>query len=160
MTLARMDRLWWALRIGLGTTALVAGADKFFDRLTRWEKYLAPEARRRLPVSRQQFMYVVGAVEILVGLGILARPTRLGSYAMAAWLSGIAANLVMNEDYDIAVRDLNMALGAVALGELTAALHKERRRLGSIVQEPHISEWPASREAWRANWPEGHRRSV
>jgi uncharacterized membrane protein YphA (DoxX/SURF4 family) len=111
---------FWALRIALGATAFLAGADKFTNVLTDWEKYIAPEASEKLPLSNKNFMRVVGLIEMLVGIGILSPKSRISSYAASVWLSCIAANLVMNKDYDIAVRDINMAVGAFALGQLDA----------------------------------------
>ncbi len=70
-------------------------------------------------------MRMVGVIEMLVGAGILGPRHRLSSYAASAWLLAIAADLMMNEDYDIAVRDVNMAVAAFALGQLSAA--RERR---------------------------------
>ena len=110
-----LDDVYWALRIGLGSTAFLAGLDKFTNLLTHWEKYLAPQVREQLPVSEKTFMYSVGVIEMLVGLGVLTNQTKLASYAASAWLLGIAGNLVLNGDYDIAVRDVNMALAAFAL---------------------------------------------
>ena len=110
-----LDDVYWALRIGLGSTAFLAGLDKFTNLLTHWEKYLAPQVREQLPVSEKTFMYGVGVIEMLVGLGVLTNQTKLASYAASAWLLGIAGNLVLNGDYDIAVRDVNMALAAFAL---------------------------------------------
>jgi hypothetical protein len=40
----RLGTAWWALRIGLGAGAFVAGLDKYFDRLTTWSMYLSPLA--------------------------------------------------------------------------------------------------------------------
>ncbi len=40
----RLDAAWWALKIGLGVGAFAAGADKFFNLLAHWEKYLSPVA--------------------------------------------------------------------------------------------------------------------
>jgi len=90
---------FWALRIALGATAFLAGADKFTNVLTDWEKYIAPEASEKLPLSNKNFMRVVGLIEMLVGIGILSPKSRIHSYAASAWLSCIAANLVMNKDY-------------------------------------------------------------
>jgi len=39
-------------------------------------------------------MHVIGGIEMLMGLVILAGYTRLGGYVAAIWLVGIAANLV------------------------------------------------------------------
>jgi uncharacterized membrane protein YphA (DoxX/SURF4 family) len=117
----KMDSAFWALRLGLGATAFLAGADKFTNLLTNWEKYLAPRARKDLPVSSKTFMRGIGVIEMLVGIGILSPRHRVSSYAASAWLLAIAANLWLNEDYDIAVRDLNMAIGAFALAQLGSA---------------------------------------
>lgn len=136
-SLRRIDRISSVLRIGLGATAFLAGADKFTNLLTDWDKYLAPQVRQRLPISEKTFMRLVGAIEMAAGVGVLAGPTRVSSYIVSAWLTGIAANLALNGDYDIAVRDLNMALGAAALGELCAV--RERTRGRSIPQEPHVT---------------------
>ena len=122
----KLEQAFWALRLGLGATAFLAGADKFTNLLTNWEKYLAPEARRKLPVSGKNFMRVVGIVEMLVGLGMLSPRSKISSYAASGWLLSIALNLWLNEDYDIAVRDLNMALGAFALARLSGAHEKQR----------------------------------
>jgi uncharacterized membrane protein YphA (DoxX/SURF4 family) len=116
----KITSAFWALRIALGATAFLAGADKFTNLLTDWEKYIAPEASEKLPLSNKNFMRVVGLIEMLVGIGILSPKSRISSYAASVWLSCIAANLVMNKDYDIAVRDINMAVGAFALGQLDA----------------------------------------
>ncbi|MBV9436716.1 MAG: hypothetical protein JOZ44_11725, partial [Acidobacteria bacterium] len=52
---------------------------------------------------------------------ILSPKAEISSYVAAGWLSCIAANLVLNKDYDVAVRDINMAIGAFVLGRLCAA---------------------------------------
>jgi uncharacterized membrane protein YphA (DoxX/SURF4 family) len=110
-----LDDVYWLLRTGIGATAFLAGLDKFTNLLTDWEKYLAPQVEERLPVSGKVFMRGVGVIEMLVGLGILTQKPKLASYTASAWLLGIAADLILNGDYDIAVRDVNMALAAYAL---------------------------------------------
>ena len=112
---------FWALRVGLGATAFIAGADKFTNLLTNWGKYVTPEADEKLPLSRENFMRAVGVIEMLVGVGILSPRTRVSSYSAAAWLMAIAGNLWLNKDYDVAVRDVNMAIAAFALGQLSGA---------------------------------------
>jgi uncharacterized membrane protein YphA (DoxX/SURF4 family) len=121
----KIQSAFWALRLGLGATAFLAGADKFTNLLTDWQKYLAPEADEKIPLRRKNFMRAVGVVEMLVGVGILSPKPRLASFACAAWLAAIAGNLWINEDYDIAVRDLNMAIGAFALAQLSGAREEE-----------------------------------
>jgi hypothetical protein len=119
------DRLftpWLALRVGLGAAAFLAGLDKFFNILADWPAYLSPLALQVLPVSAGTFMQVIGVVEMAVGLVILTGYTRLGGYVAAVWLLGIALNLVTTGHYfDIAVRDVIMAISAFALARLTEA---------------------------------------
>lgn len=122
-----LEDAYWALRIGLGATAFLAGLDKFTNLLTDWEKYLAPQVKEKLPISGRQFMYGIGVIEMLVGLGILTTSPRAAGYTASAWLLGIAGNLVLNGDYDIAVRDVNMALAAYALARSEGSRQSHRR---------------------------------
>jgi uncharacterized membrane protein YphA (DoxX/SURF4 family) len=135
----RLGAAFWALKIGLGASAFLAGADKFTNLLTRWEKYLAPEASRKLPISNRNFMRAVGVVEMLVGAGILTNRTRLASYAATAWLAAIAGDLIMNEQYDIAVRDVNMALGAFALAQLSSIREQHEEEEGLVERRLHAA---------------------
>jgi uncharacterized membrane protein YphA (DoxX/SURF4 family) len=115
----RLDKIWWVLRIGLGLGPFLAGLDKFFNILADWNAYLSPAVERALPMSGPAFMRLVGVVEMVVGLAILGRWTRLGAYVATGWLVAIAANLVTVGMFDIAVRDLEIAIGAYALARLT-----------------------------------------
>lgn len=117
-----LDSAWWALRIGLGVGPFLAGLDKFFNILTNWSMYLSPMAEKMLPVSGTTFLRAAGVIEMLVGLAILTRWTRWGAFVAGAWLVAIAINLVSSGGfYDIAVRDVEMAVAAFALAQLTAA---------------------------------------
>jgi uncharacterized membrane protein YphA (DoxX/SURF4 family) len=123
------------LRWTLGVTAFVAGADKFTNLLTDWEQYLAPIVERNLPLSGRDFMRLVGVIEMVVGTLILRGHRRLGGYIAGLWLLGISANLIATGKYfDVAARDVNMAVAALALaslaGERSQELHEieEERR--------------------------------
>jgi hypothetical protein len=119
---SRLDQAWWALRIGLGVGPFLAGLDKYFNLLTNWTTYISPLALRILPFSGQTFMHIVGVIEMIVGVAILTKWTRLGSYVAAVWLVAIAINLVSTGMFfDIAVRDLEMALAAFVLARMTEA---------------------------------------
>jgi uncharacterized membrane protein YphA (DoxX/SURF4 family) len=123
----RYSDVWWALRIGLGGAAFFSGADKFTHLVCNWDKYLAPRVEEMLPMSGKTFMRLVGVIEMAVGLGVLFPPrTKLHSYVLSAWLVGIAGNLMLHdENYaDIALRDLDIALGAYALARLTGNRQK------------------------------------
>ena len=127
---SRMDQAWWALRIGLGVGPFLVGLDKYFNLLTNWTTYISPLVLKILPFSGQTFMHIVGVIEMIVGLGILTKWTRLGAYVASAWLLAIAINLLsMGMLFDVAVRDLEMALAAFVLARMTEvrrdALHTD-----------------------------------
>jgi uncharacterized membrane protein YphA (DoxX/SURF4 family) len=118
----RLTTPWWALRVALGAAAFLAGLDKFFNLLANWPGYLSPLAAGFLPMSPSSFMHLVGIVEMAVGTLILTGYTRLGGYGAAIWLAGIAVNLLSTGRYfDIAVRDVAMAMAAFTLARLTEA---------------------------------------
>ena len=92
MPIKKLDSSWWALRVGLGLAAVLAGLDKFFNLLTNWNMYLSPITERFLPVSGHTFMLITGPIEILVGISILTRWTRIGAYVLSVWLPGLASS--------------------------------------------------------------------
>jgi uncharacterized membrane protein YphA (DoxX/SURF4 family) len=115
---------WWALRIGLGLGPFLAGLDKFFNILTDWGMYLSPLATKILPIPAEILMRGVGVVEMIVGAAILAGWTRVGGYVAMAWLLAIAANLLTTGMfYDLAVRDVEIAIAAYTLARLSEARH-------------------------------------
>ena len=108
------------LKVVFGLVPIVAGLDKFTDLLVQWDKYLAPPIAQHLPVGPRAFMYLVGIIEIVAGAGVLLTPwTRLFATIVALWLVGIAMNLVIGGYYDIAVRDVVMAISAFCLARLS-----------------------------------------
>jgi hypothetical protein len=108
------------LRIGFGLMAFLAGLDKFFNLLANWDMYLAPWMANLLPVSSATFFGVIGVIEMAAGLLVLTKWPRLGAYIVAAWLLAIALQLVSTGMfYDLAVRDVVLALGAFTLAKLT-----------------------------------------
>src|SRR5690348_17730420 len=111
-----LEKLTKALRFTLGATACAAGADKFFNLLTDWEKYLSPMVAEKLPISPSAFMRIVGVIEMAVGTGILLGYERPAGYICSAWLLAITGNLLTKTEHlDVAARDLNMALEAFTL---------------------------------------------
>ena len=125
-----------ALRIGLGLAAFLAGLDKFIGLLADWPGYLAPVIAGMLPVSPEAFMRLAGIVEMIVGLAILTRWPREGAWVVAAWLLLIAVNLVLTgRFFDVAVRDVEMAIAAFALARLTEA-HAAAFGTARIVASP------------------------
>ena len=131
----RLDSAWWALRLGLGLGPFLAGLDKFFNLLAQWDMYLSPAATRMLPISGTAFMRVVGVIEMIVGLAILTRWTRIGAYVAMVWLVLIAVNLVTTGNFfDLAVRDIEIAIGAYALARLTEVREEAGSRATARLQ--------------------------
>lgn len=115
-----LGRTWRLLWVVYGVFPIVAGVDKFTNLLADWPSFLPAVIGEALPISPQAFMYLVGAIEIVAGVLVLWR-TEYGSYLVAAWLTAIAVVQVVGGNFDVAVRDLWIAVGAIALAQLTAA---------------------------------------
>ena len=108
------------LRITFTVAPIAFGLDKFFNVLVDWPTYLAPWINDIAPGSGQDFMYFVGATEILAGVIVALKP-RYGAYVVAAWLAGIVINLLTASGfYDIALRDFGLMLAALTLARLAS----------------------------------------
>ena len=106
------------LQVGFVAAPILAGVDKFFDVLGDWDKYAAPQLRHLLGTNLHAFMMGVGVIEIVAGIGVVWKP-KIFAWVVAAWLVGIMVNLLLNGTYfDIALRDLGLFLGALALAQL------------------------------------------
>ena len=110
--------------------------------------YLNPLVLRVVPVSPATFIRAVGVVEMMVGIAILTRWTRLGAYVAAAWLVGIALNLVaMGAFFDVAVRDL-----LLAVADFTLARFTEVRQGATVESFVHRQELPRHSAAQETGW--------
>jgi hypothetical protein len=106
------------LRVAFTVAPIAFGLDKFFNVMVDWPQYLAPWVNDIAPGNGQDFMYVVGAVEILAGLVVALKP-RYGALLVAGWLGGIILNLLTYSGwYDVALRDFGLMLGALTLARL------------------------------------------
>ena len=133
---SRLNAGWWALRLGVGLGPIIAGVDKYFNKLTDWGMYLSPLVTKVVPVSATTFMHVVGVIEVIAGLVVLSRWTKIGSYIVMLWLLGIAVNLLTTGMfYDLAIRDVEIAVGAFALSQLTAVREAELKTTNGGKQQ-------------------------
>ena len=108
------------LRIAFTVAPIAFGLDKFFNVLVDWPIYLAPWINDIAPGSGQDFMYFVGATEILAGVIVALKP-RYGAYVVAGWLAGIIINLLTASGfYDVALRDFGLMLAALTLARLAS----------------------------------------
>lgn len=118
---------WHLLKYTYVLAALAVGLDKLIPLVlgrylvTNWIMYVHPQLLVMFPVTPEQFLYVIGIIEIVAGILVLIK-TRIGAYLIAAWLIIIVINLfAMGSYFDIIARDLVMAAGAVALAWLDEA---------------------------------------
>jgi uncharacterized membrane protein YphA (DoxX/SURF4 family) len=132
------DQAFLILRTAFTVAPILFGLDKFFNVMVDWPTYLAPWLDRLVPGNAQEFMYVVGTIEIVAGVVVALSP-EFGGYLVAAWLGGIIVNLVTAHPmdfYDVALRDFGLMLGALALARLAAGvrLRSDRGASATIPQ--------------------------
>jgi hypothetical protein len=118
------EQAYKILKFAFTVAPILAGLDKFFHLLVNWDQYLAPLANQLLGGHGHGFMKLAGVVEIIAGIGVAVKP-RLFAPVVAVWLVLIIVNLLAVPGYyDIALRDLGLALGAAALWRLSLAYSK------------------------------------
>jgi uncharacterized membrane protein YphA (DoxX/SURF4 family) len=128
---------FWLLRIAFTVAPILFGIDKFFNWTVNWPDYLAGWVNDIVPGSGQDFMYVVGGIEIVAGLLVLVAP-RIGAFVVAGWLLGIVVNLLTvnaPQYYDIALRDFGLMLAALTFGRLALAVVPARKS-GALPARP------------------------
>lgn len=107
------------LRFAFVVAPIIAGADKFLHLLVNWDQYLPAVVNNMVGGHGHELMLVVGVIEIIAGIGVLLKP-KIFAYVVFVWLLAIIANLLMIPGYfDVALRDLGLALGALALARLS-----------------------------------------
>lgn len=115
------------LKLTYGLIPIVAGIDKFTNLLTDWKHYLNPFVENVLPFSATTFMMIVGVIEIVAGLLVFISPQK-GGYLVSTWLVLIALQLITGGNYfDVAVRDIAMAIGAFSLAKLSTVTMNQLR---------------------------------
>ena len=127
---------FWLLRLAFTVAPILFGLDKFFNWSVHWPDYLAGWINNIVPGSGQDWMYIVGAIEI-AGLLVAVAP-RIGAFVVAAWLGGIVINLLTKNPpqyYDIALRDFGLMLAALTLGRLSLAVVPARKS-GALPKRP------------------------
>jgi len=116
--MASIQTIQGTLKVTYGILPVATGLDKFTHILTRWEDYLG-RAKNIIPFDPVLFMKGVGVIEIIAGLLVFLRPLA-GAYVVMIWLICIALQLIINTYYwDVAVRDLVIAIGAHVFAQLT-----------------------------------------
>lgn len=124
---------WTLLYCTYGLIPVVAGLDKYLGYLANWSMYLNNAIPGYIGMGPDMFMKTVGVIEIIAGLLVLLKP-RIGGMIVCVWLLAISINLItmsthvhdgcMMVHYDVAVRDIAMAVGAYVLVLLSRELGK------------------------------------
>src|ERR1044072_1237115 len=114
------------LHVAFIVAPIVAGLDKFFHVLVNWDQYLPPVVNKLVGGYGHELMLAVGVIEIIASIGVFLKP-KIFAYVVAAWLLLIIVNLLLIPGYfDVALRDLGLMLGALALGQLSQQFAKGR----------------------------------
>ena len=107
------------LHFGFTVAPIIAGLDKFLHLLVNWDQYLPATVNNMLGGHGHEFMYAVGVIEVVAGIGVFLKP-KIFAYVVTAWLGLIIVNLLMIPGYfDVALRDFGLLLAALALGRLS-----------------------------------------
>ncbi len=113
------------LQLGFVAAPVLAGLDKFFHLLVNWDQYLPSAIANLSPIGPHNLMLVVGAIEIVAGIGVALKP-RIFAYVVAGWLAVIILNLLLIRGYfDVALRDFGLLLAALALARLSQQFSHE-----------------------------------
>jgi uncharacterized membrane protein YphA (DoxX/SURF4 family) len=134
---AAAHQAFWLLRIAFTVAPILFGVDKFFNWTVHWPDYLAGWVNNIIPGSGQDWMYVVGGVEVAAGLLVAVAP-RIGAFVVAGWLFGIVINLLTKNPpqyYDIALRDFGLMLAALTFARLSLAV-VPARKAGALPARP------------------------
>jgi uncharacterized membrane protein len=103
------------LKITFGVLPILVGLDKiFFNVIAQWDGYISPVFASLIPFSLGTFTVISGVVEVIVGLVVLSKFTKIGAYIVVFWLLGITVNLLFLKAWDIALRDFVLALSALS----------------------------------------------
>jgi hypothetical protein len=113
------------LHVAFVVAPILAGLDKFIHFLCNWDQYLAPWIANLSPIGGHNLMLVAGVIEVVAGILVAIKP-RIAAPIVGIWLVLILVNLLtMGTYFDIALRDLGLALGAFALGRLAIEFDRQ-----------------------------------
>lgn len=105
------------IRYTYGAALIAVGLDKFqsMNYLTNWAAYVNSAWLASASLDLATFLMIAGIAEIVVGVLVLVKP-RLGAIIAIAWIGVVVFNLIsMGMFYDIAARDILIAVGFAQL---------------------------------------------
>lgn len=130
---------WRLLYVTYGLMFIIAGLDKYFHYLVDWNIYLNHAIPMYLNLSPEIFMYFTGVIDIAIGLLVFIKP-QIGGYIAALWLIIISIAVIsmgthshegyvhVMTHYDIALRDLALAVGAYVITLLSQMLQQRTQQ--------------------------------
>ena len=122
----RLYLSYFLLKLIYGVIVLVAGVDKFLHILNpSSESFVSPLITAYLPLSATNIIYLVGIVEIIIGLLILTRFTKIGAYLLMGWYIIIIVDLAtLTGFYTLILSNAGHAVANFVLAQLCSILHK------------------------------------
>jgi len=119
-TLQKIVYICLMLKFTYGLVFMLAGVDKFLNLSTKWIVYVSPWIIRTMAIEQSYLLWFAGLIEIVLGILALTAWPKIAGYAIGIWLLLIACNVLCMQGYfDIAVRNVVMAMGAFALAMIT-----------------------------------------
>jgi hypothetical protein len=102
------------LQYAFGFSLLLIGLDKVsgMNLIVEWGKYVSPLALSVLPIGATTLILSLGVAEIVVGVLFFTRYRKFAARVAIVTLIAIIINLISLGMYDIALRDLLIALSA------------------------------------------------
>lgn len=121
----RADYAYTVLRWSAGVMLFLAGFHKFFN-ITSWASYIAPWFTTLTGIPDNTFMLVLGSVELVIGLLLLAdyRTVITASIATVSLLAVLLNLLTTGQFVDILIRDVG--LFGLTLGVALLAAQKNQ----------------------------------
>lgn len=118
----RIKISYFLLKIIYGIIALAAGLDKFLHVLSpSSESFISHLITNHIPLSATTILYLVGILEIIIGLLILTKYTKIGAYLFMIWYIIIILDLAtLTGFYMLMLSNAGHAVANFVLAQLSA----------------------------------------
>lgn len=116
------------LKYAFGISLVLIGLDQVFHTniLSGWEQYVSPLALSILPITAITLVSILGIAEIIVGVLFFTRFEKIAGYLAILTLVAVTVDLFLLGLYDIALRDLLLALSVYVFTLLTSETDREK----------------------------------